>query len=206
MLRRKYQITDSCLAAVSAHFSGSKRMGLKVLFSPKYCSLKLLPSASQSMPVLDHPASRVGKRPGLHHSQLGIWSPVHHQRKLLILEPFQLLSSTLDPWAGHSPPWRCNYVLPVQFSPPALLHFSPAALSGFPLSFHLLSRNFSIIYPQSLFVHPLLYVQIISNFSFQLHLQHRGKGMGLPNPAPKSTKCPPDAAPRQRAGIGKNEF
>jgi len=44
--------------------------------------------------------------------------------------------------------------------------------------------------------------QIISNFSFQLHLQHRGKGMGLqilrPNP-----QCPRDAAPRQRAGIGK---
>jgi len=57
MLRRKYQIADSCFSSGFRPLFRIKRMGLKVLFSPKYCSLKLLPSASQSMPVLDHPAS-----------------------------------------------------------------------------------------------------------------------------------------------------
>ena len=59
LLRKEFQsryFTPASLAR-SAHFSGSKRSGLKVLFRAKYSFLNSSPVTSQSIPSLDQSAS-----------------------------------------------------------------------------------------------------------------------------------------------------
>ena len=155
MLRRKYQIADSCFSSGFRPLFRIEADGIKGFVQPKYCSLKLLPSASQSMPVLDHPASA---SESAQDSTTPSWNMVPSASSAQASDPGTIPASPApwDPWAGHSPPRRCNYVLPVQFSPPALLHFPLPRCQGFPLSIHLLSAIFHHIL--SHYSSPLLHV------------------------------------------------